>query len=360
VDQATELLLNEYEQKLDVFARLENTVALELHRLMDEGGMGDLVIDHRIKTPESIKTKMDRKARKYHSIDEITDVVGFRVVCYFSDQVDAAASIIADAFDVDEERSCDKRSLIAPTTFGYLSLHYICSLPSGKGFPEDLCGVAFEVQIRTMLQHTWAEIEHDLGYKSELAVPYEVRRDFARVASLLEIADGYFMNIRTRLSTYESEVRENIRNDNADSMTLNRVTLEEFIRSSDKMIDLNNEIAAISGATITEVSPEACLTMLQFFAINTIKELKTFIEKEAEHAISLASIVLRDSEIDELISTVGLYYLFRAELIYGDYNYSDMYRFCSLVDSNKDRIAKKAERILTQQQSIRNLPDGQR
>ena len=53
-------------------------------------------------------------------------------------------------------------------------------------------GLKCEIQIRSVLQHAWAEIEHDLGYKSELTIPKEVRRSFSRLAGLLELGDKEF------------------------------------------------------------------------------------------------------------------------------------------------------------------------
>ena len=346
MDQLTELLLSEYNERYCDYARLCNLVQEELKDVLSQNEEIKAVISARVKTKESVKDKLNRKSGKYRSISEMTDIVGIRVVCYFYDQVDQVASIISEKYDVDSANTVDKRIAIDPSTFGYVSLHYICSLPKGKGYPEELTNIKFEVQMRTMLQHTWAEIEHDFGYKSELAVPREVRRDFARVASLLEIADGYFLSIKNRLKEYENTVCESIKNDTADDMTLNRITLTEFIRSGKKMVDLNNDIAALSGAKLNEVSPDVYLALLQFFNIDTIGDLKDFIDHQRDHAIELASKILVGSEIEELISNVGLYYLCRSEIIYGDYDNLDVIKFCSLIYTKTEKINRNAEYIM--------------
>ena len=344
----SEILLSEYNDRLPDYSNLENKVNAILednlrHRFKY------VAIEHRIKSPESLVDKFHRKAAKYRSIDEMTDVLGFRIICYFADVVDEVAEVINDIFDVDVNNSVDKRDILDPSTFGYLSIHYICKLkPEDAQDKPELADIEFEIQIRTMLQHTWAEIEHDLGYKSELAVPREVKRDFARVASLLEIADGYFLNIKQRLGDYEEHVRESIRNDEADNMSINRVTLEEFIRSGKPMLDLNSDIAKITNARITEVSPDICIPMLKFIGVATIGDLKKLIANESERAVGLAVSILEDTEIDELISTVGIYYLCRARLVYGEYSEDEIYSFCALMDSNHDRVSKKAQRILNQ------------
>jgi hypothetical protein len=85
-------------------------------------------------------------------------------------------------------------------------------LPENGEYPPELCGIKFEIQMRSSLQHTWAEIEHDLGYKSMYEVPREVRREFSRIAGLLELADESFVRIRSKIADYNKQTTENIKN----------------------------------------------------------------------------------------------------------------------------------------------------
>ncbi|MBS1831788.1 MAG: hypothetical protein JST65_03700, partial [Acidobacteria bacterium] len=118
---------------------------------------------------------------------------------YLSD-VPRVASLIRDSFAVDWANSENKSDRLRTEEFGYLSDHYVISfseshvaIPTFKEFQ----GLKAEVQLRSILQHAWAEIEHDdLGYKNTHSVPRDVRRGLARVAALLEVADREFASIR--------------------------------------------------------------------------------------------------------------------------------------------------------------------
>ena len=351
MNQYTREIISEYDSKQELYRRLADVAHDKLSRILADNGISRVHIAYRIKERSSVLDKLRRKAGKYHSIDDMTDVVGLRVICYFPDQVDQVSSIICDSFSIDADNSIDKRKILDPSTFGYLSMHYICRLTDLEG-PES--GIRFEIQIRTMLQHTWAEIEHDMGYKSEIAVPREVRRDFARVASLLEIADGYFMTIKNRLEAYENEVIESIRNERADDMALNRVTLAQFIRCSSEYTALNDDIASITGASLTESQSEHYLPLLQFFGLNTISDLKKLMSDEREHALSIARSILTDSEIEDLISTVGLYYLCRAKLIYGEYSVDEIGRFFAESGYDEDRIERLSGYILNMRERYKD------
>ena len=151
----------------------------------------------RVKTVESLEGKVKRK--NYSNLAEITDLCGIRIITYFSDDVDKIAELISQEFEVDVENTIDKRKSEDPTKFGYVSLHYVVGLKAENTSPT-LYGrfknIKLEIQIRTVMQHAWAEIEHDLGYKSKEDIPDQYRRQFSRLAGLIELADDNFLQLK--------------------------------------------------------------------------------------------------------------------------------------------------------------------
>ncbi|MBP2629718.1 MAG: hypothetical protein H6Q70_346 [Firmicutes bacterium] len=157
----------------------------------------------RTKTKYSLQNKIMNAGDKYDRLEKITDLAGVRIITYYEDQIDQIAKVIRQEFCVDEENSVDKRKMLAPDRFGYLSLHLIVKLPVERAqLPEYAqykeCKV--EIQIRSILQHAWAEIEHDLEYKNQANVTDETRRHFSRLAGLLEFADLEFEKIRDQIT----------------------------------------------------------------------------------------------------------------------------------------------------------------
>lgn len=149
----------------------------------------------RLKDRESLARKLARPDRSYDDLWKLTDLVGVRVITYFADAVDRVGELVEAGLPVDFGDSTDKRAETA--AFGYRSLHYVCRL--GGGLPET---ARFELQVRTVLDHAWAQIEHDLGYKATEEMPLATRRRLGRVAGLLELADQEFVSIRKDLETY--------------------------------------------------------------------------------------------------------------------------------------------------------------
>ncbi len=198
------------------------SIQLRLTTALHLSGVKVHTVNHRVKSETSVRSKISRPDRIYENICQLTDLIGLRIVTYFEDGVEEVARIVEGLFSIDYDRSIDKRVQIDPSSFGYRSLHYVC-----KPIPETL-NLPFEIQIRTVLQHAWAEIEHDLGYKFPEAVPNAIKRRFSRVAGLLEIADAEFMELRGTMESYEKRVKDF---HPSDSDALDAVLLKSLVAS---------------------------------------------------------------------------------------------------------------------------------
>lgn len=233
-------------------------------------------VTSRVKEFDSLKNKIESKAGKYTRLSDITDIVGVRIITYFEDEVDIISQIIEQEFHVDHKNSVDKR-ILEVNTFGYKSLHYVVSLSESRNkLPEYQTYSLYkaEIQIRSILQHSWAEIEHDLGYKSNLVIPDVAKRSFYRISALLEVADIEFVNLKMMLSRYKEEVKAQIVK-SPSLFSLDQDTLIEFMNTNDLFISLQKKIRENSKLQVTETYGELRIPIetFQLYSINTIEDL---------------------------------------------------------------------------------------
>jgi ppGpp synthetase/RelA/SpoT-type nucleotidyltranferase len=252
------------------------------HRLRAQGVAAQRV-SVRVKSTESVRHKLARPERTYASLWSVTDLVGLRVTVYFEDAIDVAARLVEEAFAVDWAHSVDKLRPRDESRFGYRSLHYVCALRDDALPPE----ARFEVQLRTVVQHAWAEVEHDLGYKSSDAVPAEIRRRFSRVAGLLEIADEEFVSIRRALEQHAREAREAL-HDRAVDLPLDAVTLDAVARSAE-VSRLDQTVADALGLPLGDsvFYPEYLARMLRHAGLGTTRALRDALARHGAEAPSL-------------------------------------------------------------------------
>ena len=336
-----QLKMLSYYDNIDKYKQIDAIVENLLTDALNESDIHTMQIAHRVKTAESAAGKLTRKPEKYSTATDLTDLVGYRIICYFTDQIDPISRIVEKLFDIDRDNYVDKSKMLKPNAFGYLSVHYICSLRPSDKYDEELTHFKFEIQIRTVLQHTWAEIEHDLGYKNELGVPRHVRREFSQMASLLEVADAGFGRIKEELKNYSDRVIEQLRTGDVAGITIDTLSLREFMRYNEEFINFTNDIAAISGASLTDVNADPYIRQLDFLGIDTLTGLIDLMNKQHDLALKMARQTLENSEIDELASSVGLFYLCRAALVSGHYSDIDMTRYFSLLMDNPKMIERK-------------------
>ncbi|GAA5514838.1 hypothetical protein Dcar01_03599 [Deinococcus carri] len=201
-------LVEAYREALPDYEQLRDAVVAHVTRLLEGAGLNIHHVTGRVKRPASLADKLRRKPGRYACLDDVTDLVGVRVITYFEKDVNVVARLMEDHHVVDWDNSIDKSRMHDPDRFGYLGVHYV--LRAEPDLVPGLPGVRYEVQIRSILQHAWAEIEHDLGYKNPQAVPREVRRRFYRLAGLLEMADEEFMALHRMARDYAATLPQRI------------------------------------------------------------------------------------------------------------------------------------------------------
>ena len=346
------LILEDYRKQRDSFVQLGDVAHAILADIAKELGLTVLAVEHRVKEEKSLAGKLERKGDGYNTLDDITDILGCRIICFLSDEIDKIGKKVEEKFVIDYENSSDKRTLLKENAFGYLSLHYICSLPYGDKWPDEICGKKFEVQIRTILQHAWSAIHHDIGYKSDFGVPREISRQFARLAGLLELADDEFVRARDNMVGYTEDIRKRIITDDADDIAINMISLNEYVLHNKKMQGLIKEIADICGAEIKPIDPESYIPQLAFLGIKKLGDIEVMISENYSLAVKLAKKALSLADLDIVSSSVALRFLCRAELINKNYDFDKIVEFLKISLRNQEKAEKQAQLLLKQKGEI--------
>lgn len=290
--------LEEYDSKKHIYEIMLTSSQRLIGDLLTAADIRVHSISGRVKGRDSLSEKLARKRKSYNELKEVTDLVGLRVVTYFEDDVDKVAELIKNEFTLVQEHCIDKRMALEPDRFGYLSLHYVCGLTEDRKrlrengiFQSEI----FEIQIRSLLQHAWAEIEHDLGYKREFSIPNEIKRQLFRVAGLLEIADRDFREVRDRSKAYGERVAERISRNETTRIELNSVSYKAFVVSSLLVRELDDFASQFSGLPPSpDEDIDVTVGCLRFVGIQTIDELQRALEENKDLLKRYASVVFTD------------------------------------------------------------------
>ncbi|MBP5566565.1 MAG: hypothetical protein J6X57_03635 [Bacteroidales bacterium] len=296
LDPHCQAILQEYRDNLPLFRDSAEKIHTTLENTFREAGLLVAAIEYRVKTEESLAGKLELKGAKYKSLQDITDIIGLRVITFYIDDVDKVASAVERLFKVDWDNTVDKRKVHEIDSFGYLSLHYICYL---DGAPY-----RFEIQLRTVLQHAWANMNHDTGYKSGVEVPREYLRNLNRLAGMLELADEQFSKIRTELNDYRRRVQALVASGNLDDVPLDGDTFRSYLNLG-PFTSLNKKIAAVNQAEIQEVSLMPYLTVFKGLNCKTLGDISRLIKTYSEGAYQIACYQIGLTDLDIISSSLG-------------------------------------------------------
>src|SRR5437868_4464764 len=262
-----------YINNRQVYKKLSSKVETILSEILELQNLPYHIITSRAKDIDSFKKKAEND--KYSDpVNQITDLAGIRVITYVEDEIIKICKVIEDTFDIDKENSSDKSKELGIDKVGYKSVHYIGKIkPDRLQLPEysGFAGKSFEIQVRTILQHAWAEIEHDRNYKFTGKLPDEISRRFKLLAGFLEIADREFNYISLEIDKISKEVEEGTKTGDLN-FELNSTSLKQYIET--KFKDL------IGIKSLQFVSTETAITELEKFDIKSLAELDAIIPED--------------------------------------------------------------------------------
>jgi ppGpp synthetase/RelA/SpoT-type nucleotidyltranferase len=257
------------------------------------------VVESRAKNTDSFLEKITRPGKSYiDPLQEITDLVGLRIILYYPSDVDLACAILRDQFTVDEDNSVDKRTELASDQFGYASVHLVCKISDNRRHLLEwapFSGFTFEIQTRTVLQHAWASISHALQYKQESDVPDQFKRRLNRLAGLLELADAEFLSLKEQRLTASAEAASKIHRNDL-SIKLDSLSIKEYLSTSE-IVSLICKAAAENRFSVSHTGDASQLwAVSSFIKLQTVAELDELLKRSFSFATHFFSEFARKND----------------------------------------------------------------
>jgi putative GTP pyrophosphokinase len=272
------------------FAELADAVkAIIIAALRDEH-IPYLSITSRAKTIESAINKIRGKGYQVPQT-EMTDLAGVRVLTYTQTDADRVCDLLKTLFSVDAKRTVDKSAALKRNKVGYRSFHLVCELPQTRCELVEFKpfkGCVFEIQVRTVLQHAWAEIEHSRNYKFGGVLPQNLERKLNLIAGLLEVADNEISQLAKSIDEYRADIaRKTKRGDLQLELTTD--TLDAFVRGTQKKFK-KARIYVYNRKNFLELIEEA-----KKFGIKTIEDLNNLLSADFVRAYDAERVMTTES-----------------------------------------------------------------
>jgi putative GTP pyrophosphokinase len=211
--------VTDYLQVHRFFLDLADSVRRVVEEALRRRGINVHSVQARAKDPQSFGKKAARPDERDPSrpkyadpLREITDLAAVRIITYFPGTLPEIEAVLKAEFDI-IERADKGQILLEEERFGYQSIHFLVRIKGNRAqLPEyERCRDSIvEIQLRTILQHAWAEIEHDIQYKGASVIPIEIHRRFMALAGMLEIADREFQAIQNADAELRASARANV------------------------------------------------------------------------------------------------------------------------------------------------------
>jgi len=326
-----------FEEKKPIYEALTIKAESLIMEILNLNKISYHSVESRCKEIDSFKNKIEKGID--YDYKEMQDLAGIRIIGYVNSDIELISKLIRDNFDVDLSRSIDKSAVLGIDKVGYKSVHFVvkfkkerCTLPEYKLFNN----IFFEIQVRTILQHAWAEIEHDRNYKFSGILPKEINRRFKLLAGVLEVADNEFNQISREIDKYSEEVSRKTKKGDLN-IPINSTSLMQYFKDVFKEAEIIN---FNFGPPENDYSRIA-IDELNILSINTLADLDKILTKKIRDDI------MTIDEIQNLLGLTRLILIKNFQEKYFDHAWKKRWLFVSDPDTfhrlgiNIESLAKK-------------------
>jgi len=281
---------DEYKNKFEIYQRFKGDLLEDLsNKTLVYERLNIQLLTGRLKDPTSLRLKID-SSPKYKSLSDVTDVLGLRIVTSYLNEIPFIEAKLREGFEIDEANT-NTNEAKSESEFGYSSSHiiiYNAKDPSFKTYNPKYKGLKAEIQIRTILQHAWAEISHKIEYKAKQKPESLQRRKLFRIAALLELADQEFSVIREEIVKSQKLIipRDVIK---FIDQPIDIETLQAFVMESDSCNALDQKIANLTDSVLhynEESISEKNLNQIKKLNIKTLKDLNAKLKGLSNEIVS--------------------------------------------------------------------------
>ena len=280
---------NWYDTNIPLYNELRPKIEELINQILcDEGrikGKEYVLVDSRVKSRQSFLEKMlkkdDEGERKYTNPIKITDLIGLRIVCYLLSNVKDIHPLIDRHFEIDNCETKMPEVRLGEDKVGYRSINYIVALRDktlSDPKYQEFEGCLFEIQVKTILDFAWQEIEHDRAYKKgfEFDANSGIPRRFNLLAGLLEVADNEFDTLSKQVEKYDKSLIDKIKSGKIDDLSISARSLREYLKEFEDIPGFKPYFA-VSQDVLNEIKDMGITTIGQLDKI--VKDIQNFKER---------------------------------------------------------------------------------
>ena len=159
-------------------------------------------VTSRIKSPDSTRQKLARHGLPYtidNVMNNLNDIAGVRIICKYITDIYHVRDLLlkSDQYTFIKEKDYIK----TPKPSGYRSLHLI--VETDVSVDGENRKIRCEIQLRTSAMDSWASLEHNMRYKSDLPENEQINESLKNCAEALHNTDLEMQRIALQLGIIE-------------------------------------------------------------------------------------------------------------------------------------------------------------